>query len=447
MKKTLWIIVSHLFKLFTDTAPIIVFCRNLIIATLVVVILHAFDDTAFFKENRDYVLDHIMYWHSDYGADTHKTNIQRLALFNIDDKAYRAWGALLITPRDKLKTLIEKAVNGGANVIIVDIDFAWHTDASLFKPNNPLSIADKRLGIYLQKLNQDPNAPIIILNRLYRYPLNNQGKIDTAQFLQKTPSFLDSYIKQQKNVFWASAFYKPDSDYVLRRWEIISLICDDNQLNAVPSMQLMAALAQQYTRTQNHQIAAQALQNYQQQLSQWAKNTNCENAMTLQKLCQTKNCEQLDVILPFVEKYQSNFEIKIASSHTSQKVFYRFAPDEVPNFHRKSLIDNYRALDVINDEIDVMGQIVLIGTTHKENGDKHFIPIRGQPVDGVYIIANAIDTLMQFGQLQPENCKFIFSLIIILISTLIFTYLHSLIAFLLTFVILISLFLYSFTKM
>ncbi len=53
---------------------------------------------------------------------------------------------------------------------------------------------------------------------------------------------------------------------------------------------------------------------------------------------------------------------------------------------------------------ELKNQIVFIGVTHQDNGDRHPVPIRVlTDVDGVYIVANAADTLLRFGQLQPQS--------------------------------------------
>jgi len=79
------------------------------IATTVVIILHTAADLVFFKEIKDFTLDTVMYYHSDF-EPTLATGkkMQRMAIA-IDDKTYREWGVPVITPRNKLKMLIEKS--------------------------------------------------------------------------------------------------------------------------------------------------------------------------------------------------------------------------------------------------------------------------------------------------------------------------------------------------
>lgn len=81
---------------------------------------------------------------------------------------------------------------------------------------------------------------------------------------------------------------------------------------------------------------------------------------------------------------------------------------------------------------------MFIGVTHQDNGDYHPIPIRHKDVSGVYILANAVDTLLRFGQFQPQaNADKVKWLIVLIIGmTLIFTFLEISIALGLSFVIL-----------
>jgi CHASE2 domain-containing sensor protein len=424
------------------------FAINLALAFLVIAILLVMENTIFFKEKRNYLLDHIMYWHSDQAAETD----DRLAIFNIDEATYRDWGSPLITPRDKLKTLIEKAAHHGANVIVVDLNLAWTSEGYIDSPNDTLSPADQALGEYLQTLNESEaeNTPIVILTREYRLPLTAEGYQNRQAFLQKPPIFLDNYLTTAKNVFWAATFYQPDSDTVLRRWEIASLVCEPPQLTLVPSMQLLAALAQQHSQHQSRRQVATILQNYQQHLNQWANQFSCTDTeeKTLYHLCQQHACDQLNIDLP--KTSDESHTIKLVDTHTSEKVVYRFAPPDNPQVNRQAWVDDYSAQAILAGEpVDVLKQIVLIGATHQNNSDKHLIPIRFKPVDGVYIVANAIDTLLRFGQFQPQSLrtKGLIAVSLAIITALIFTLFEAFIAFILTGIGLVILVGWSLEKM
>lgn len=175
---------------------------NFIIATAVVVVLHRAEDLVFFKEIKDFALDTVMYYHSDFEPTLENgEKMQRMALITIDDKTYHDWGFPVITPRDKLKALIEKAVDGGANVIAVDIELSWASDGYIHAPDSlSLSTADQTLVDYLHNINARETAPPILLAGMYRKHLNNNGIIDNNAFLERQPSFLDGVLRENRPI-------------------------------------------------------------------------------------------------------------------------------------------------------------------------------------------------------------------------------------------------------
>ncbi len=407
------------------------FLINLVLATAVVVTLHYTEELVIFKEIKDTSLVWIMYWHSDFDP---KPRMQRMALFEIDDKTYRRWDSPVITPRDKLKALIEAAEKGGANVIAVDIMLSWFSDGCLHQPNQTATCspadasADKKLADYLHTINESEadETPIIILTRLYRPPLEN-GEVNDEAFLTKPPSFLDEVLKEEKNVFWASTFMVVDDDKMLRRWQLAPLVCQNNHLTVVPSMQLLAALAQLYATNNSTRQAAQVIRDFKTQWNQWASQFPCDPSQgtTLVQLCQHQACPQFTIELPKKARVstQSHTVDLVGGRHT-EKIIYRFAPPDNPAIMQRSLIDIKSAMNVLKEDVDVDNQIVLIGITHQESSDYHQVPIRAEEISGVYILANAIDTLLRFGQFkqQPFAKQVIVSAILIIITTLIFTY-------------------------
>jgi hypothetical protein len=383
-----------------------------------------------FKEIKDTSLDWLMYWHSDFEP---KPKMQRMALFEIDDQTYRDWGYPVITPRDKLKTLIEVAKNGGANVIAVDVLLSWFSDGCIHQPSQTTACpsadasADKILANYLHGINESKaeDTPIIIITRLYRPPLKN-GIVDSEAFLTEPPSFLDAIIKEEKNVFWASSFMVVDSDRVRRRWQLAPLVCKNNHLSVVPSLQLLVALAQLHSTDNSTRKAAQTIRDFKQQWNQWASQLSCDTSQgtTLAQLCQHHACPQLTVELPKKNGITpKTHTIDLAGGRHTEKVVYRFAPPDNPDIVQRSLIDFKSAMNILQGGVDVDNQIVLIGITHQESQDYHPIPIRIKDVSGIYILANAIDTLLRFGQLKQQQFskKVVVSILLVIFATVIFT--------------------------
>jgi CHASE2 domain-containing sensor protein len=414
------------------------FLINLTIVSLTVSVFYFYGHHPLFHGLKDKVLDSIMYWHSDFLPKlANGDEMERLVIVKIDDASYRTWGSPVITPRDKLKTLIEAAVTGGAKVIAVDLALSWHSDGCLHDPGQPVNCpttdlsGDKTLGDYLRTLNDrtDANAPVIVLTRLYRRPLTKTGALNTTANLQSVPSFLDTYLPEEKRVFWSSPFFQVDDDKVIRRWQLATLVCQpDNHLTLVPSMQLLITIAKRYLSPAGE--TTEAVSQIQQLKQQWAQagpcQTDASQVPTLAQWCASQN--QCTVTLPAQPRVSDQVHtIHLATGREQERVIYRFAPSDKPNPNRLMLTLERSAQQIITDgasDLPLQNRIVLIGTTHQDNGDKHRIPIRTHLVDGVYVIANAVDTLLRLGQLtaQTDLTKGMAYGIVILTATLIFTF-------------------------
>jgi CHASE2 domain-containing sensor protein len=409
--------------------------------------LFFFENTAFFKQIKDAAFDYMMFWHSDF-APTLQDNqaMQQMVLFDVDDQSYRAWKSPLITPRDKLQALIQKAIDSGAKVIGVDISLSWTSDGDMREHSD--SPADLKLAHYLQSLNesQATDAPLIFLTRHYRPPLEK-----TARFLERPPIFLDQALPVEKQVFWTSTFFKMDEDRVIRRWQLAPLVCQNGRLSVVPSMALLMTLAHLHTQNQDTREAVKVIRDFKTAWETWAKQFSCDEhqGKSLAELCQIKACPNFTLTLP--EKPQVTdtiHHVDLLEGYETEKVIYRFAPPDTPQSGQKSLFEVKSAKAILSGElaVDVAGQMVFIGVTHQDNGDYHPIPIRYKDVSGVYILANAVDTLLRFGQFQPqaraEKVKWL--IVLVIVMTLIFTFLSISIALGLSFVILCTLIVSSF---
>ncbi len=416
------------------------FLLNLFVATAVVVALHSASEVFLLKEIKDKVLDWLMYFQSDFEPITQTgRKMQRMALFEIDDKTYREWGSPVIMPRDKLKSLIEQADKGGANVVVVDMSLTWLSDGCFHEVGknavcSPVKLdTDVALGSYLQKLNEEFHSrerydtPIVLLSRTYRKPLDENGAIKTEAFLEKPFSFLEGYIRDEKNVFWTNTFFVADEGGKRRSWQPVSLVCEDNHLTVVPSMPLLAAMAQLYSCKDSTRNAAYMIRQFKRRLNAWAQTLPCDTSqgISLAQICQKIDCPNLTVTVPnkagVCDKVH---EMDLAKGRETERIVYRFAPPDNPSTNQRHLIEKYSALDVLKKGANVEKQIVFIGVTHQDNGKRHPIPIRSNEVDDVYSVANAVDTLLRFGQFQPPPLayKISVSIVLVIILTLIFSY-------------------------
>ncbi len=410
---------------------------HFLLITICVTSIYALENTAFFKQIKDAAFDYIMFWHSDFAPIlVGSQDMQHTVLFDVDEQSYRAWDSPSITPRDKLQALIQTAIDRGAKVIGVDISLSWTSDG--YMRENSDSPADRAFAEYLQRLNENQaiDAPLIFLTRHYRQPLDN-----IQAFLETPPNFLDAALPVENNVFWTSTFFKMDEDRVIRRWQLAPLVCQGGRLSVVPSMPLLMTLA--HLHNQETRQAAKVIREFKNRWNTWAKQFRCDEyqGQSLADLCQLKDCPNLTVTLPKKANVNdTEHYVDLLEGYETEKVIYRFAPPDKPQTMQMNLFEVKSAEAILSGDlaIDVAGQIVFIGVTHQDNGDYHPIPIRYKDVSGVYILANAVDTLLRFGQFQPQasadKIKWLFVLIIGM--TLVFTFLNVFVAFGLSFIIL-----------
>ncbi|MDY6993934.1 MAG: CHASE2 domain-containing protein [Pseudomonadota bacterium] len=358
-----------------------------------------------------------------------------LTLIDIDEPSYRLWGSPLIMPRDKLKQLIVAAVKGGADVISVDIALSYLSNGCLMTPSAACPVvnlqADAELGLYLKSLNerafddrQADDLPIIILRRLYRQPLNTKGQIDTQAFWQSPPSFFDSYLQEEKNVFWGGQFLAPPP-----QGSLATLVCQHDHLAVALSLPLLTAIAQRYTCADSTRNAAYQLRAFKRRLANWAAQFACDPSQgtTIAERCQQRPCPDLTITVPAKTGFcDHSYTLDLAQEHSSKAITY------------STPIQRISARNVLTTSIDVEQQIVMIGQTYQASGNFYSIPLTAKPVAGSYLSANAIDNV-----LCNHSLRWIFKLLLILtfvwVLTLVLQLYPLLPAFIISLLIMISL--------
>lgn len=322
-------------------------------------------------------------------AGDEQQGIPPVELYDIDEATYRGWQSPAIVPRDKLAFLIKRAVDGGAAVIAVDV--------SLTYPDMPDK--DRKLGELLKSLNEsdDPDAPVVILTRKLQRPLDAGKRVDHGTVFALPASFLDAYLPVQKRVFWSSTLFNIDDDHLIRRWRNAEVYCSPGGGFALlPSLQLMAAVA--YGHKWRGDDPAEALQRVEQRLSGAAAGRHCDGT------------EAIPSLKAYYAKYPANGDViqldygdhskvlNLADFGEAERINYRIAP--VRDAHTKSQLVVTSAADLEFEpaKLDVLDRLVLIGATFEESNDLHSTPIASAPLPGIYILANAIDTLQGMGQ-------------------------------------------------
>ncbi|OQW92210.1 MAG: hypothetical protein BWK78_02350 [Thiotrichaceae bacterium IS1] len=333
--------------------------------------------------------------------DPDKKNVPFVFL-EIDEDTYQHWGEPLFTPRDKLKTLIEFAAEKAhAKVVIVDVYLDQQSDNA----EN-----DKELREYLQGYSkkceknesspsQQPPCSHIILIRSFRAPV---GK--PADYFEQRHSFLeDDAVIASKYVHWASNLFGLEENYIIRRWRLWEASCTEKKEGQiVPSIQLTTAFLIENPKEDWYTLN----QKLQTNLGQFV--SPCCNLP--QEFPLAKKPEM------FLELGNKKIDLNPLYLQLQQRIIYNMPwkslyskGGEYPTIPQsggkklltvvpvKGLIDSIEnaSTDLLKDSI------VLIGGSFKDSHDVHATPLGEMP--GTLVIANAIYSLLQYGDVNPPE--------------------------------------------
>jgi hypothetical protein len=267
------------------------------------------------------------------------------------------------------------------------------------------------LGSYLKGLNEstDPQGPIVILARSLQRPLGPDGKVQKEALFDVQESFLDAYLGEERRVFWGSILYSLDDGAVIRRHRLAELYCDaTGQIKVIPSIPLVAAQAREISLSggSTDKIAA-AVKSVKAQLADHFAGARCNKSADFSSLAAMIAAHP--ELLPDkgaslqLSENTDGPTIVLADLPYADRILYRIAPQ---HGQEMSYLLDRSAKEVLNSPLglaDASGDLVLIGASHADSGDLHPTALGGEPMPGVYILANAIDTLQQHGLLGPPS--------------------------------------------
>lgn len=355
------------------------------------------------RELDDASLDIIMSWWT-VNRDGPRP-LSPMQLYNVDEATYRQWGSPLFMPREKVTQLIRRADHAGAAVIVVDIDLS-HVSGE----NGP-SRSDHELGSYLKDINErtDPNGPIVILVRSLRRPLGPDGQVENEAMFEVQPSFLDAYIEQERRVFWGPVLYSVDDGGIIRRHRLAELYCGKGQIGVMPSIPLLAAQAREVSLGGGgaERIAAAINRLRAQMANLLAAPPPCGKSADYSSLAtmisrHPELVPEKEAVLR-LSRDSTGPTVDLSNLPYADRIMYRLVPQR--GRERTHLLDR-SARDILDQPVslkDASGELVLIGGSHADSGDLHQTPLGGDPMPGVYVLANAIDTLQQRGLLGPPS--------------------------------------------
>jgi CHASE2 domain-containing sensor protein len=378
------------------------FAVSLIIGLGAWVVLMLFQSSPWLMDIEDASLDLAMLVEQNEIPPATKKDIPPFVFLDIDAQTHKLWGEPLFTPRDKVKKLIEVAVNGGARLVVVDIDLSQKTPTK----NSQLHPDDEALKNYLESYiekckdkNNNATCPTIIL----RHSVSNPSSSEVAATVRT--SFLDEVVSKEAAPYvqWASRqFYPAEERGVVRRWKLWEPVCkDDKRPMVVPSIELLTrSWVKEDCITQDVQSALQLFQP-----------KNCDSNNTVESL--PKTFELCGLQVNTEDRWGINQRIKYRLSWSNLVLDQVDTPVlTVLSAQPYTESPSQKMLKTMTDSI------VVIGKSYKEGYDIYSTPLGELP--SALIIANGIHTLLLDEKLELSPVKGILTtaLFVFLISTL-----------------------------
>lgn len=394
------------------------FQRHLLIGLLVGIVIEialhfVHDHLAWLREIEDMAIDGIM---NLQRATTIDKPTPPFVVLDIDEPTYRAWEEPFHVPRDRLLKLIDYAVQGGAALVIVDVDLSQ-------RGHDPL--ADRALQDYLVNYGTIGKPPLLLV-RAFRPPLPGQHALPTERrsFLEQ-----DGRLAAWPLIQWGSTLFELDQGQLLRRWHLWQITCDEqrHQPVVIPSLQLLAVALLRQPHEDPGKVVGQ-----------------------VRTALQTLAPERCDGH-PFHPHEKTlaiaGMELSAQPKGIAQRILYELPwqlhPGEAyptlprPDGTSVPLLSVFSALPITDGNKPVAGdavtgRVVVIGGSFWESRDLYLTPLGQMP--GFLVLANAIHSLYQHEEIKPPSLylKLLITVALITLSSLIFAGLHSFRAMLLT---------------
>lgn len=321
------------------------------------------------------------------------------AFLDIDENTHREWGEPAQVPRANLLDLIRFAHDGGAVAVIVDVD--------LSRPG-PLEADDVALADYLADASNRPDGPPVILIRSF-YPATRTT--DGRDYLLRA-TLLDNQAVGPR-ILWAQSLFKSGvDDRVIRSWQLVRLGCIEESPVLVPSIQLVTvSILSGGDRGLANTIAL-------------GDELNRDLPGSCRDIPRAERSLEKEIQL-------GRHRIDIASGRTGERLIYTIPYRSGPELQVVSAGAVVRATEPRAHDL-VRDRVVVIGSSHADARDTYRTPIGDMP--GAVILINAVKSLGAFGQVRAPNplLKWTINFVLILFMAFIFSWLESLLAEVLT---------------
>lgn len=341
-----------------------------------------------------------------------KRDMPVFALIDVDDATYMEWGARPVTPRDKLKIVLERVAKSKPLAILLDVDLSY-SDAS-----NPGGEA--ALGKFFEDYPASA-PPLLLVRSLYH------GAAPPALPFARPASYDRSTDKP--NVLWGSPLFERDTDGKIRRWRLLAQACSDGRPVVLPALHLAAAMIMRAGLA--GQSAIDAVNEVPKRLASFGADT-----------C-ARPSDRSGLVLAQQDGYPA---IRIGGADVSNRVLYHTAWQSNAVSLGQAAGSEGRTVPLVairpanlllrGDQGDpvpgIENKLVVIGGSFGDSGDWHDTPIGRMP--GVMLLINAIDALAVSGSpREPSPLEMAtISTLILLITAICVAFFRPVVAALLT---------------
>jgi len=385
------------------------FVKNLVIGSIFAILFMGLYDSQWIADIEDLHVDWMI---GLYRGQPPLQNAPHFVIVDIDNKTYRQWQEPTLTPRDKLLQLLDFAVTAQPKLIIVDIVLGSEQKTDIGKSQ------DAALLEYFA--NYETNhcqtaCPHILLASGLRLPLDVIPYDPNAApyYLEQAPSFLEATVAKSKHIHWAAVLFDRETDRILRRWQLWTATCTDGKPAVVPSVSLLST-----TLLAEPNRAARL----QTELARFKP--NCGSEATILRADFPKR----------IFKLNDDIAFDLQPSRLSRRILYtipwRILPGDKPQktVNGNLLLKRFPAFMPLQEGAQntaLRDSITIIGGSFLEGRDWHSTPLGWMP--GMYVLANSIHSLQQYGVLQPPPAwqVLLFAIVLVVLTSWLLTRLNS----------------------
>ena len=381
------------------------FWQNILVGLVIALSLPLLRHTDWVKSAQNFAMDTMIRLNASLPrmtAAARGQNPQLFTLLDIDEKSYQNWKEPYHIPRGKLARLIRFALEGGARLVVVDVNL-----------NNPGvdKVADRVLLDYLAGLPPKMQARLILLR--LAAPPDRPGHKPPYDRLR--PPIVDTVPAPAIN--WAHPYFQKDrADDVVRRWNLYLEGCFRDRPIILPSVQLMSVML---TRSQSERQKLESA--FADRLPQSCAELGKREGRRAQDLLRA-------------------YGYDLAAKGITERILYTMPytvaghPGGAPPAPDLEIIPAHLVTDTDTQPSDeaVRNRIVFIGASYQASHDWHKTPLGEMP--GALVLVNATKSLLVLGQITPPGAHIVWPLILALIifMSLVFSWFRKLTA---TFVI------------